>query len=205
MLRFALSAAALAASMSLAAMPAHADEVACMARFKELVVEGNPDQGPVRLHIFQESAGQKTENYFYSPGDRSGDGMSEPIEPKGMWSLFRDNKMWFSNDGKTWQFGREMDAAADPEAVKDGLRKDAETAANVSCKSEELDGVMHDVVAGEYNSSGLQGAPYKVKYWIRQDTGHVARHESQSSMSGMNFKTLQIVEPWPDLKLPDPE
>ena len=204
MTRFAL-AAIIATPLMFAGLPAQAQDEACMARFKDLVVEGNPQQGPVRLHIFQESAGQKTENYFYSLGDRSGDGMSEPIEPKGMWSLFRNKKMWFSNDGKTWKFGRVMDEASQPEAYKQTIIKDFETASNTACGEEDINGVAHEVVQGEYVNSMSQNALTRMKYWVRKDNGFISKSETSSDSAGGKFYALQYAEPWPDLKLPDPE
>jgi hypothetical protein len=206
MMRFALAATAVAASISFAAMPAHADDAACMARFKELLSRINDKVGPVRIHTFSESAGYKSEGYFYSAGDGSIDGMSEPIEPKGgMWSLFRGNKMWFSNDGKKWQFGRVMDAASDPEAVKQSLKKNAETASKTRCGEQELDGVTYEVVEGEYVNSMAQNAVTQEKWWVRKENGFVTRHEATSNGAGGKFYSLQIIEAWPDLKLPSPE
>ena len=57
MMRFALAATAVAASISFAAMPVHADDAACMARFKELAAGSNPKAGPVRIHAIQEFGG----------------------------------------------------------------------------------------------------------------------------------------------------
>ncbi len=206
MMRFALAATAVAASISFAAMPVHAEDAACMARFKELVSSPDRKVGPIRLHIFQESAGYKSEGYFYGPGDGSGDGMSEPVEPKnGMWSLFRNKKMWFSNDGKTWKFGRVMDEASQPEAYKQTIIKDLETAANTACGEEDINGVAHEVVQGEYVNSMSQNALTRMKYWVRKDNGFISKSETSSNSAGGKFYALQYAEPWPDLKLPDPE
>ena len=150
------------AAVLLSALGAHSVLAeTCEEKFVRLLVDGNPDFGPMRLHIFSEIKGvQKSEGYHYSKGDGSIDSMSTTIEPENTpWSLFLGMKMWMSTDkGKSWNFVRELDAQSDPKAVKEALRKDAGTAANVACGEEEIDGVAHEMVEGDYNSSGLQGA-----------------------------------------------
>ena len=207
MMRFALTAATLAASLSFATAPALADDAACMARFKELAGGSNPKSGPVRIRAIQEVGGNRTVNYFHSAGDDSGDGMMEPLENMGdMWVLFRSKKMYTSNDkGTTWTFGRNMDDASQPEAYKEQVRKDLETADKVTCGSEEIDVVAHEVVEGEYKSTALQGAMSFNKYWVRQDNGFLSRYETSSESAAGKFYSLQTTEPAPDLKLPDPD
>ncbi len=198
-----------ALSLMMAAVPgtALADDAACMARFKELAGGSNPKSGPVRILNVQEFGGTKTENYFHSQGDDSGDGMMEPLKNMGdMWVLFRAKKMYMSTDkGRTWKFGRNMDDASQPEAYKEQVRKDLETADKVKCSTEEIDGAAHEVVEGEYKSTALQGAMSFNKYWVRQDNGFLSRYETSSEGAGGKFHSLQIIEPAPDLKLPDPE
>lgn len=207
MWRFTLAAAIAAAPMIIAAAPAQADDAACLERFKSLVADGNPDRGPVRIHVQQTVGNQQTENYFYSAGSGSADGLMEPLKNMGdMWVLFRNKKMYTSNDaGKTWAFGRDMDDASQPEAYKAQVRKDLETAAKVACAEDALDGVAHDTVEGEFNSSALQGASTFNKYWINRETGWLTRYVSTSEAGGSTFEVTQTIESWPDLKLPDPE
>ena len=206
MTRFAL-AAIIATPLMFAGLPAQAQDEACMARFKELVADGNPDRGPVRIHVQQTVGNQQTENYFYSAGSGSGDGLMEPLSNMGdMWVLFRNKKMFTSNDaGKTWAFGRDMDDASQPEAYKAQVRKDLETAAKVACAEEALDGVAHDTIEGVFNSSALQGASTFNKYWINRETGWLTRYVSSSDSGAGKFEVTQTIEPWPDLKLPDPK
>ena len=180
----------------------------CEEKFARLLVDGNPDFGPMRLHIFSEIKGvQKSEGYHYSRGDGSIDGMSTTVEPENTpWSLFLGTKMWMSTDkGKSWTFVRELDAQSDPKAVKEALRNDAKTVANVSCGNEEIDGVMHDTVEGDYNSSGLQGAVAHQKYWVNPESGLIAKTFTATNANGMESEFTQFIEPWPELVLPNPE
>lgn len=192
------------ALFTLLAAPVFADDAACIERFKSLVVNGYGDAGPVRTHVVQEFSGTITENYFHSPGGSSGDGMMQPLKNMGdMWVLFSDNKMYTSTDaGETWTFGREMDAAADPGAYKNQVRKDLEAAAHVTCGQDPVKGIPHETVAGEYNSTALQGALTQVKYWQRQDTGFISKHETLSNGASGKFHAIQTIEPAPDLVLP---
>lgn len=179
----------------------------CEEKFVRLLGEGKPDSGPVRLHIFQELKGYpKSENYYYSMGNDVMAGMQEPIEPKnGMWTLFLDNKMYTSMDGKVWTFGRVLDAQSDPEAVAETQRKDAKTSVNIVCGEEDLDGVPHETLEGDYNSSGLQGAVVHTKYWINRETQWMSKNYIQSNANGIESHWTEIIEPWPDLVLPNPE
>jgi len=196
------------AALLLAVMGQSAFAETCEDGFARLLAERNPDRGPVRIHIFQEIVGMmKSENYHYSMGNGTMDGMTEMIEPENMmWSLFLGNKMYSSSDkGKTWDFVREMDAASDPEAVKAKLREDAKTASGVACASEELDGKAFDTVEGDYVSSMLQGASVHQKYWVEPDTGIIGKVTTNTKAQGVESNFTQIIEPWTDPKLPTPE
>ena len=193
--------------LMLASLPAFASDAQCMQRFKTLVADGNPEVGPVRIHVFQEVGGSKTENYFHSPGGSSGDGMMQPLKNMGdMWVLFRDKKMYTSMDaGETWTFGRDMDDAAQPGAQKEQVRKDLSTADQVLCTQEMLNGLSHDTIEGQYASTALQGAVTRLKYWVHQDTGFITQHESRSKMAGTHFYVMQVIEKAPELELPNVE
>ena len=197
------------AAVLLSALGAHSVLAeTCEEKFVRLLVDGNPDFGPMRLHIFSEIKGvQKSEGYHYSKGDGSIDSMSTTIEPENTpWSLFLGMKMWMSTDkGKSWNFVRELDAQSDPKAVKEALRKDAGTAANVACGEEEIDGVAHEMVEGDYNSSGLQGAVAHQKYWVNPESGLIAKTFTATNANGMESEFTQFIEPWPELVLPNPE
>lgn len=185
------------------AAPSVSADEACKKRFVELLVEGNQTPGPARMHAFSDYAGNKSENYFYSPGPGSGDGVMEPLKGMGKgWVLFREMKMYTSNDaGKSWKFVRKLDKASDPAVVKETIRKDSASAVNTVCGEEKLDGVVHDTVQGEYKNSMLQGAMQVNKYWVNRETGWLAKYETRSG----KFHNIQVLEPAPDFVLPKPE
>jgi hypothetical protein len=196
-----------AVAFVLAAAPAQADEAACKERFVKLLVGGNASTEPVRIHVTQTYAGNTTENYFYSMGPDSGDGMMQPLKNSGsMWVMFRDRKMYTSQDGgKTWKFGRELDAASDPAVTKEKLRTDSATAANTVCGEDALDGVAHETVEGEYVSSLMQGAKVYHKYWVNRDTGWISKTVTRSMAAGKESIGTQVLEPAPGFELPKVE
>jgi hypothetical protein len=130
--------------------------------------------------------------------------MLQPLKNMGeMWVLFREKKMYTSTDGgETWQFGRDMDDASQPEAYNAHGRKDLGTADQVACGQEAVGEVLHDTVEGQFASSALQGALMHSKYWIKQDTGFISQHETRSDGAGGAFYALQIIEQVPGLELP---
>jgi len=202
-------AAVLAAPVLLmgAGAPARADDAACRDRFVKLLVGGKASKEPVRIHATQTYAGNTTESYFHSAGRDSGDGMMEPLKNMGqMWVLFRDRKMYTSTDGgKSWKFGRELDAASDPKVTKARLAEDSASAANTVCGEEALDGVTHDTTEGEYVSSLMQGAKVFHKYWVNAGTGWISKTETRSTAAGNESIAIQVLEPAPGFEFPKVE
>lgn len=186
-----------------AAGSAHADDAACLERFKELLVGGNASKEPVRIHVTQTFAGNTTENYFYSTGPDTGDGLMQPLKNMGdTWVLFRDRKMYTSADGKAWTLIRELDAASDPAAARNRLREDSATASSSVCGQEAIDGAPHEVVEGEYVSSLMQGAKVFHKYWVNSATGWITRTETRSTVAGNEHVSIQVLEPAPGYEFP---
>jgi hypothetical protein len=184
-----------------------ADDAACVVRFKELLVGGNASKEPVRIHVTQTYAGNTTENYFYSTGPGSGDGLMQPLKNMGdMWVLFRNRKMYTSTDGgKSWKFGRELDAASDPAVTKAKLAEDSASAASTVCGQETLGDAAHEVVEGEYVSSLMQGAKVYHKYWVNAATGWITKTETRSSVGGAESIGIQVLEPAPEFEFPKVE
>ncbi len=177
----------------------------CAEKYARLEVLGNEDTLPVRLTITSQAPdGTVTKNYHYSDVNR--DGMTEMIEPADMaWSLFIGNDMYVSNDkGKSWSHMNSWDkqkAAADTRAM---MQKDMEGATDIACGEDSPDGTVHDTVEGRYNSTMLQGAPQWSKFWVSRETGRIVRKDSITDSAGGQYKTTQIIEPWPDFVLPKP-
>ena len=183
---------------------AHADDAACVARFKELLVEGNPGDGPTRNHVTQTYAGNTTENYFHSMGSNTGEGVMQPLKNMGpMWVMFRDRKMYTSMDeGKSWKFGRELDAVSDPAVTRVKLAEDAKTASGIACSEEEFNGATHQTVQGEYVSSLLNGGTVFHKYWVNTETGWISKTETRSTVAGNESLAIQVLEPAPEFEFP---
>jgi hypothetical protein len=178
----------------------------CLDRFAQLVVNGNPDIGPTRLHITQEIVGgQNSLNYFHSDGQ--GNGMTEMIDPvDSSWSLFLGDNMYVSQDkGQSWTFQSSFDAEKGRADAKAALAKDVETASDLSCGTQTLNDVDHEVVAGTYQSSAIAGAEIHETLWVNPGTGLIAQSYRHLKMSGFESKTTQVIELSPDLVLPQPE
>jgi hypothetical protein len=178
----------------------------CHDRFAELLVPGNQETGPTRLHITQEIIGGKTSlNYHYNDG--KGNGMTEMIDPANQpWSLFLGDNMYSSNDkGKSWSFMSSYDSRKGLINVKKSLATDAADATGVVCGKEEYEGASHEVVEGNYKSSMSSGSEIYQKYWINAQSGLMVKAFSHIKSNGFESKTTQLIEPYPDLKLPKPE
>ncbi|MEP5153625.1 hypothetical protein [Planktotalea sp.] len=193
-------------SLALIAMAsvAHADE--CHDRFSKLLINGNPDIGPTRLHITQEIGGGSTSlNYHHSDGN--GNGMTEMIDPADSpWSLFLGDNMYVSNDkGQSWTFQSSFDAEKGRADSKAALTKDLVAASDLVCGTEALNGSDYDVVSGRYLSSALAGAEIYEKLWIDPETGNIVQSYRHLKMTGFESKTTQVVELSPGLELPQPD
>lgn len=179
---------------------------ACHDRFADLLINGSGQTGPVRLHITQEIVGGKTStNYHHSDGE--GNGMTEMIDPAGEpWSLFLGDKMYMSSDkGETWKFINSYDAKKSRADMKVTLTKDVSEATDVLCREEKINGVVHKVVEGKYNSSSMSGTAVHNIYWVNQHNGWIVKSYSHLKSSNFESKTTQVIEPAPELRLPEPE
>ena len=178
----------------------------CHERFSALLINGNEGFGPTRMHITQEIVGNNTSiTYHYDQGD--GNGMGEAVEPPtNPWTLFYNDKMYMSHDkGATWSFVTDFDSAKGRADNKAALRKDMQTARDLKCDTDALDGIEHDVLEGRYTSSVIAGAEIFEKLWVSQDTGMIKQSYRHVTSTGFETKTTQIVSLYPELVLPDPE
>ncbi len=178
----------------------------CEERFSQLLLTGNVGQGPVRILINQEIVGgAKTVNYHY--GDGNNNGMTEMVDPVDMpWSLFLGDKMYSSSDkGKSWSFVNSYDAEKARAEMQAALTSDAAEATGVLCGEESVDGVNYEVVEGSYKSSMSAGAGISQKYWINKNSGWITKTFMHIKMTGFESMSTQVIEPWPDLVLPEPK
>ena len=178
----------------------------CQDRFAELLVSGFEDKGPTLIHITQEIVGGQT-SVTWHHSDGNGNGMSEVIEPDGSpWSLFLNGKMYTSADkGKNWTFMSAFDGAAARAKNKAAMIKDAATVRDLSCTQADLNGAVHEVVEGTYTSSVIAGAEIFEKTWVNPKTGAITQSYRHVMMDSYQTKTTQVIEPHPDLNLPNPE
>ncbi len=185
------------------AHPANAD--ACLEKFRMLLA-GNDETTPVKIHITQEIVGATTtQNWFYSDG--AGNWMTEMIEPEAMqWTLFRDDRMYSSTDkGDSWAFVREMPSGDAKAVAQEHLAKHKESATDTLCGSEKVDGVSYETVSGKYVSAPLQGAEMAQKYWVDPDNGWIARSFTHSKTSAFEMKVTQVLEVQAEVNIPNPE
>ena len=197
---------AAASLLIFAACPQPAAAESCEEKFARLEIDGNGEGTPVRITITQEGPdGKVTKNYHYS--DANGDGMSEMIDPADMpWSLFIGNDMYMSNDkGKSWSHMNSWDKEKSNADRKAAMHQDMAAATAITCGTEALDGTEYDTVEGSYKSSMLQGGKIWSKFWVSQDDGTIVRKDGISYSAGGEYKSSQIIEPWPDFVLPKPE
>jgi hypothetical protein len=193
-------------SVATLSMQTPAQSETCEEKFARLEIDGNDDNTPVRITITSETpGGQVTKNYHYSDANR--DGMTEMIDPADMaWSLFVGNDMYSSNDkGKTWSHMNTWDKEKSTADMKTGMRNDMATASGIACGEEELDGTLFETVEGSYGSSMLQGAKTWSKFWVSQSNGKIVRKDGITESAGGQYKSTQIIEPWPDFVLPNPK
>jgi hypothetical protein len=177
----------------------------CQETFVRLLIEGNGD-GPVKIHVTQEMKGAPaTKNYFYQAAP--GHWMTQMIDPDNQpWVLTYDDVMYTSsNKGETWDKLRELDSGSNQDSAKEDLKANAATARNASCGTEDLDGVMHDVVEADFETLQAFKTENHYKYWVNPETGYIAKVIYAMKGEGFESVTTQSLEAAPDLVLPTPE
>lgn len=175
----------------------------CQEKFIRLFTDRN-GKGPVKIHVTQEvKGGPTTKNYNYQTG--TGDWMSEMIEPATMqWTLVRGDVMYSSSDqGKSWKKIREMEAAQQGSA-NNGLSETAKTVTNAACGNEDLNGAKHDTVEADYAMPQM-GTKYHEKFWVNPANGWISKSTLKTEHPSFQSFVTQLMEPAPDLKLPDPK
>ena len=196
----------LAASLIVVASTGSGFAESCEESFVRLLVHGNGEAGPIKIHVTQQMKGAKpTMNWSYQID--TGHWMSEMIEPaNGQWTLVYKDTMYSSGDkGKSWQKVRGLDSAQNTDDATRKREEDAKSARNIACGEEEIDGVVYGVVEGDYTSTVGMTLENHHKYWVARDTGWIARVSYKMSGNGFEITTLQRIEKAPDLTLPMPE
>lgn len=181
--------------------PALADE--CRDRFVSYMKEriANPRAGVGRI-ISEPKGGKPSEgrmtflvrdHYMYQPVD----------PPQGMWSLRWKNVRYVSMDGKAWKRAGPVDDAAETKAGIQVLTEEMNTAKNLACGEETIDGVKH--VTFEYDFVTSSGYRTDMKNWVSSKTGLSTKSIMRMSGKGFESTTTQYWKPAEGETLPKPQ
>ena len=179
------------------------DPAKCREQFAHYFIERTKLMG-VKIHVTQAiKGGPTTENWNYQAAP--GHWMSEAIKPSGLpWSLVHDNTMYSSRDkGKSWQKIRTLNSAQRAEDVTANLKATLATITDVACGSEDLNGVPHRQLSASYKMPKY-ATEHRDTYWIKPDTGWMAKAVTTTKGKGYQMSVTQLIEPAPKLKLPTP-
>jgi hypothetical protein len=188
-------------ALATAGVPAHAE--ACRERFVRYLV-GTPDGPPGQARIVIQMGPTSFENEFlFLSQDHN---LYRPIRPAGQpWILVHDGARHQSTDqGRTWSRLQSFDRLEARAQAVAAVRAQAETAKDVRCGEEQLDGVMHDTFEATLAVPGGDGAESRNRYWVARGTAAATRTISTSSMDGMTMVTTQDWKPSSQLTLPKP-
>ena len=180
--------------------PALADE--CLERFIAMYV-GALDRNHGRAHIVTEIKGQpRTENVFEIVAwDHT---MTRVTVPAGSpWVLTRGGTTWQSSDeGATWTKVREFDAEEARAAHIAMVKAQADTASNVVCGEEAVDGVTYETMSADLRNETAFKYEMSNKYWIDPASGQVVKSTSHVTAEGFESFATQTWEFPEGLELP---
>ncbi len=186
--------------VTLCASSALADD--CRERFIEMYV-GALERNYGRAHIVTEIKGQpKTENIFEIVAwDHN---MTKVTVPAGSpWVLTHKGVMWQSSDeGATWAKVHEFDAEEARAMHIASVKAQADTASNVVCGEEELDGTTYETMSADLRNE--TGFKYDMAntYWIDRESGQVVKSTSHVKAEGFESFATQTWEFPEGLELP---
>ncbi|MCB1516280.1 MAG: hypothetical protein KDJ19_01490 [Hyphomicrobiaceae bacterium] len=181
---------------------AHADE--CRDRLVALVGNSTNVQ-PSKGHIITEPAnGPKMENEFFVLS--ASHMLFKPIDPPNLpWTLTYIDAAYTSPDeGQTWNVAYTFDPETQAEASRNYVETLANSAINVQCGTDEIDGVTYDVLEADMSTTGGEIDTHS-KYWVDPANEFVVRAETLSQLGGMDTRFTQTWEPVEGLELPVPE
>lgn len=159
---------------------------------------------PTKILVTQEiKGGMKTVNWNYQDGQ--GNWLTEMVEPENaQWSMGLDNVLYSSTDqGKTWVKVRDMEEQNDDH--QKSLDERAATVKNPICGKADLDGIAHRTIQADYKMLGSFDADINDKFWVNAETGYVTRLDTQMKSAAFESSITQVMEPAPDLKMPNPQ
>lgn len=196
--------ALLAGSLALMVTGSAAAADPCADRFTELFMQ--LDQGlPTKTFVTTEFKGAPamTNELLFLSQDHH---MTVPVEPPMAWVLTHGNVMYQSSDhGESWAKVRDLDAGANAEGAIAQKRKDAESVRNAVCAEDTIDGVAFDRIAADLTLTQGQTTENRYTYWVRKDTGFIARATYDTKGEAFEMLITQEIEPAPNLVIPVPE
>ncbi len=201
-MRFSLNLAACAAILMLTGQSATADP--CRVAFMKVKTDIKPASA-TRSRIVSLTNGKNPSTAMHL-NNGSGDWMSYPTDPpNGPWSLQVGKVLYVSSDqGKTWTKARDMnDPGHDPDVVRKEVADAAAAAENLTCGTDEMDGLRHETFEADVNYPKMN-MKAREKLWLHPETRRVVKSRIIMRMSGMEVETTQFTEYLPELGLPKP-
>jgi hypothetical protein len=192
----------LATTMMLAtAAGAQAD--ACRDRFVRYF-EGSLDGRPGQSVITTRQGSTTTENVFiFVSRDHH---MFKPVNPPNMpWTLTYRGAMYTSADqGRSWTKAHSFDPDEQHAQALAAIRAQTQSARDVVCGTETLDGDVHDTFEAHMTMEGSMRVEMHNRYWVSRATGQATRTVSTSRFGGTEMETTQTWRPLGDATLPVP-
>ncbi len=184
-------------------VPAFSDD--CRDRFNAHMTARieNPRQGVSRI-ISESKGGKPTEGRFtWLARDHY---MSQPLKPeKGMWALRWKNTRYMSYDGKTWKRAGAVDDAAERREAVRVLTAQRDTATNLVCGEDTIDGVKHVTFEFDYASPPPSQIRTHEKDWINPKTDITTKSIMTMKGAGFEMTSTQYWKPLNGETLPKPE
>lgn len=187
--------------VALLALPAPAlGTDTCRERFARYLM-GTPDGPPGQARILTQMGSASFENEFLFISQNHN--LFRPIRPAGQpWILVFDGGRYQSTDrGVSWSRLQSFDQSEARAQALAGVRAQVESATDVSCGEEALEGVAHDTYEATLVASGTN---MRNKYWVSQSSRTTTRTVSTSRVGNANIITTQEWRPARDLSLPSP-
>ena len=183
------------------ASPVFADD--CRDRFVAYMKDriANPRAGIGRI-ISEPKGGKPNEGRMtYLARDHY---MYQPVDPdKGMWALRWKNTRYTSYDGKAWKRAAPVDDAVEKQEGIRVLTEEMNSAQNLVCGEDTLDGVKHTTF--EYDAQTSSGYQTHTKNWISSKTGLSTKSIVHTKGKGFEDTTTQYWKPAGDAVLPMPQ
>lgn len=194
----------IAAAMLLAAVqPTFAD--ACKDKFGAFLIGSVSKANPGVARITNEFRGKLSESAFtFLAPDHY---MYKPVKPdRGMWVLAWKSARYSSKDkGKTWKKIAPLDPDKEKAHALKTSKMQANTATNVTCAEETINGVVHDVYKADIKISPSVKTLSRNTYWVSRKISMAVKSIYVTGSKGSERVTTQYWKPAGDATLPKPK